>query len=128
MKPTKMKRYATFDAYLADQTAEEPDDHQRTAQVREESGPAARGIGEVGQRVLGERGGLPSPTSTRAKTTCSSASSTASALRDPKGLLQGQGKFVRHIKLREAADLDERAFGALLRQATPAVTSSRRSR
>jgi hypothetical protein len=40
-----------------------------------------------------------------------------SALKDPKGLLQGEGKFVRHIKLTRRADIDERAFGALLRQA-----------
>lgn len=40
-----------------------------------------------------------------------------SALQDPKGLLEGQGKFVRHIKLHKTADIDERAFGALLRQA-----------
>lgn len=32
-------------------------------------------------------------------------------------LLNGEGKFVRHIKVRERSDIDERAFGALLRQA-----------
>jgi hypothetical protein len=40
-----------------------------------------------------------------------------SALRDPSGLLKGEGKFVRHIKVRKRSDIDERAFGALLRQA-----------
>ena len=40
-----------------------------------------------------------------------------SALRDPGGLLQGAGKYVRHVRLRKASDLDERAFAALLRQA-----------
>ena len=40
-----------------------------------------------------------------------------SALKDPKRLLSGEGKFVRHIKLRKPADLDPRAFAALLRQA-----------
>jgi hypothetical protein len=39
------------------------------------------------------------------------------ALEDPKRLLEGNGKFVRHIKLRKSADIDERAFSALLRQA-----------
>jgi hypothetical protein len=38
-------------------------------------------------------------------------------LKDPRGLLEGQGKFVRHVKVRKRADIDEAAFGALLRQA-----------
>lgn len=38
-------------------------------------------------------------------------------LADARGLLQGNGQYVRHIKLRDVADIDERAFGALLRQA-----------
>jgi hypothetical protein len=40
-----------------------------------------------------------------------------SGLKDPRGLLIGDGKFVRHIKVRKRADIDERAFGSLLRQA-----------
>jgi hypothetical protein len=40
-----------------------------------------------------------------------------SSLNDPKGLLEGKGKFVRHTKVRDAAGVDERAFAALLRQA-----------
>jgi hypothetical protein len=39
------------------------------------------------------------------------------SLDDPKGLLEGKGEYVRHIKVRKTADIDERAFGALLRQA-----------
>jgi len=40
-----------------------------------------------------------------------------SALKDPKGLLQGEGRYVRHAKVRRRADIDERAFASLLRQA-----------
>jgi len=40
-----------------------------------------------------------------------------SMIEDPKKLLEGQGKFVRHIKVRAASDIDERAYGALLKQA-----------
>lgn len=43
-----------------------------------------------------------------------------SRLKDPKGLLQGSGAYVRHLKIRKPADIDARAFAALLRQATPA--------
>ncbi len=40
-----------------------------------------------------------------------------SSLRDPKGLLQGRGAYVRHVKVRRAGDIDRAAFAALLRQA-----------
>jgi len=40
-----------------------------------------------------------------------------SALKDPKGLLQGNSQYVRHIKVFKRAEINERAFGALLRQA-----------
>src|SRR5262245_37233584 len=40
-----------------------------------------------------------------------------SALKDPKGLLNGKGKFVRHIKVVRRTDIDEAAFSALLKQA-----------
>ena len=38
-------------------------------------------------------------------------------LKDPKGLLEGEGKYVRHTKVRAASAIDERAFAALLKQA-----------
>src|SRR5512145_1573208 len=40
-----------------------------------------------------------------------------SSLKDPKGLLEGKGQYVRHIKVPDASKIDERAFAALLRQA-----------
>ena len=40
-----------------------------------------------------------------------------SSLKDPKGLLEGKGQYVRHIKVRAASGIDRRAFAALLRQA-----------
>ncbi|MFN8582791.1 MAG: DUF1801 domain-containing protein [Gemmatimonadaceae bacterium] len=40
-----------------------------------------------------------------------------SSLRDPKGLLQGNGAYVRHVKVRATSDIDEAAFSALLGQA-----------
>ena len=40
-----------------------------------------------------------------------------SSLKDPKGLLEGQGKYVRHTKVRSPSGIDERAFAPLLRQA-----------
>src|SRR5687768_2521731 len=40
-----------------------------------------------------------------------------SALKDPRALLEGAGKYVRHIKVRSASAIDEPAFATLLRQA-----------
>jgi len=39
------------------------------------------------------------------------------SLKDPRGLLEGQGRSVRHIKVRAPADIDRPAFAALLKQA-----------
>jgi hypothetical protein len=40
-----------------------------------------------------------------------------SSLKDPRRLLEGNGKYVRHTKVRDPSGIDERAFAALLRQA-----------
>ena len=40
-----------------------------------------------------------------------------SKLADPKKLLEGEGAYVRHIKVKTPKDIDEKAFAALLRQA-----------
>jgi hypothetical protein len=40
-----------------------------------------------------------------------------SSLKDPKKLLDGNGEYVRHIKVRTVADIDPKTFGALLRHA-----------
>ena len=42
---------------------------------------------------------------------------SGSSLKDPKGLLEGEGKYVRHTNVRAPSGIDERAFAALLRQA-----------
>ena len=39
------------------------------------------------------------------------------SLRDPRGLLEGKGRFVRHSKVRAPADIDRPAFAVLLKQA-----------
>lgn len=40
-----------------------------------------------------------------------------SSLKDPMGLLEGKGQYVRHTKVRAPSQLDEKAVGALLKQA-----------
>jgi hypothetical protein len=51
---------------------------------------------------------------------------SGAALRDPRGLLEGKGQYVRHIKVRGSTDIDELAFGALLRQAARSRRPSQR--
>ena len=43
-----------------------------------------------------------------------------SSLKDPKGLLEGNGQYVRYIKVHRTSEIDEQAFAALLRQAAGA--------
>lgn len=38
-------------------------------------------------------------------------------LKDPRKLLEGRAKYVRHVKLRRAEDVDAAALAALLREA-----------
>ena len=40
-----------------------------------------------------------------------------SKLRDPGHLLEGNGRFVRHVEVHAISEIDRRAFGALLHQA-----------
>jgi hypothetical protein len=40
-----------------------------------------------------------------------------SSLKDPKGLLHGEARYVRHVKLFKVADLKEKAIVSLLKQA-----------
>jgi hypothetical protein len=39
------------------------------------------------------------------------------SLNDPRGLLEGKSRYVRHTKVREPSGIDERSFAALLRLA-----------
>ena len=40
-----------------------------------------------------------------------------SSLDDPQQVLEGKGEYVRHVKVRTVAGIDEKVLGALLRQA-----------
>lgn len=113
----KMKAYASFDEYLADQSPKNRAIIQRlrgfvkrTAPKLDEAvkwgngcwvgndGPVAYVYSDSGYVQFGFFHG--------------------SSLKDPKGLLQGKGQYVRHIKVRDRSAIDEPAFAALLRQAT----------
>jgi len=111
-----MKAYATFDLYLADQ----PPKNQgiiralrkfvrRTFPKLEESVKWSNGCWLQGRVPVAYVYAAPEFTQF--------GFIRGSSLADPRGLLEGEGQYVRHIKVRKLADIDERAFAALLRQA-----------
>jgi hypothetical protein len=112
----KMKAYASFDLYLADQ----PPKHRtiiralrafvkRTAPELVESVKWGNGCWLEGK--------VPVAYVYSDKDHVQFGFVHGSSLADPKGLLQGKGQYVRHVKVRKTADIDPKAFGALLRQA-----------
>lgn len=111
-----MKAYATFDLYLADQPPKNQKIIralrrfvQRVAPKLEESVKWGNGCWLQGKQPIAY-------VYSDAKWV-QFGFIRGSSLEDPKGLLEGQGQYVRHVKVRKVADIDERAFAALLRQA-----------
>lgn len=113
----KMKAYATFDLYLADQRPKnqaviralrrfvkrvEPD---LVEAVKWGNGCWLAGKLPVAYVYAGE------PDYTQF------GFIHGSKLDDPLRLLEGQGAYVRHIKVRSTKDIDAEAFAALLKQA-----------
>jgi len=118
MTPTMapMKAYASFDDYLADQSkANQPTIRsirtfvKRTAPSLAESVKWGNGCWVNGKApvayVYSDKGFV------------QFGFFRGAALEDKKGLLEGKGQYVRHIKVRSVAGIDRTAFAALLRQA-----------
>jgi hypothetical protein len=127
----KMKKYPSFDAYLDDQPPK-----NRTI-IRALRKFVKRAAPELQESVMWGNGCWIKPAAPNAKTSKGKAPKgrqpvsyvfsapdyvqfgfiRGSSLKDPKKLLEGNGQYVRHVKLRKATDLDETAFKALLLQA-----------
>jgi hypothetical protein len=112
----KMKAYATFDLYLADQSRKNQtliralrSFVRRTAPKLVESVKWGNGCWLKGKEPVAYVYSAPDHVQF--------GFFRGATLGDPKHLLQGKGAYVRHVKLRKVAEIDERAFGALLRQA-----------
>jgi hypothetical protein len=111
-----MKAYASFDLYLADR----PPFHQRLIRaLRRFVRRSAPGLQESVKWGNGcwLAGKAPVAYVYAADDYVQFGFLRGAELRDPRGLLEGDGQYVRHIKVRRLADIDEDAFGALLRQA-----------
>ena len=112
----KMKAYETFDLYLADQTAK---NQKLIRALRKFVRRAAPKLDESVKWGNGcwLNGKAPVAYVYSDADWVQFGFFRGASLDDPKGLLEGKGQYVRHVKVRKSADIDERAFGALLRQA-----------
>lgn len=112
----KMKKYATFDEYFADQTTR----NQKLIRVLRKF--VKRVAPRLEETVKWGQGCWIKGDAPIAYVHCEDdyiqfGFFAGSSLKDPKSLLSGQGKFVRHIKVAKRTDIDEAAFAALLKQA-----------
>lgn len=122
----KMKKYASFDDYLDDQ----PPKHRsiiralrrflkRVQPGLEESVMWGNGCWVKEKMPKGKKpkGKVPVAYVYSAPDHVQFGFIRGSALKDPRGLLEGNGQYVRHVKLRKPSDIDEDVLKAFLRQA-----------
>src|SRR6187549_2425676 len=100
----KMKAYASFDDYMADQ---KPKNRTIIEALRDFVKRAAPGLTESVKWGNGCWVGKKRPVAYVYSATgyVQFGFFLGSGLKDPKGLLEGQGKYVRHIKVRSASQI-----------------------
>ena len=111
-----MKAYASFDDYLADQS---PGNQVIIRALRRFVERAQPALGEAVKWGNGCWIGGTGPVAYVYSDTgyVQFGFFRGSSLKDPGRLLEGAGRYVRHIKVRRPSDIDRPAFAALLRQA-----------
>lgn len=112
----RMKAYPSFDAYQADQSA------QNRAVIRELRKLVKRVAPKLRETVKWGNGCWVTDDANVAYVYSADdhvqfGFFNGAALKDPKKLLKGSAKYVRHVKVREPAEIDDGAFGALVKQA-----------
>jgi hypothetical protein len=112
----KMKTYASFDDYLGDQPAK---NQPIIRALRKFVGRVAPDLTEAVKWGNGCWVGTQGPVAYvySAGGYVQFGFFRGATLKDPRGLLEGKGAYVRHTKVRATSEIDERALGALLRQA-----------
>jgi hypothetical protein len=112
----RMKAYASFDDYLAGQ---KPQNRAIIAALRDFVKRVEPGLSEAVKWGNGCWVGRKGPVAYVYAATgyVQFGFFRGSSLKDPTGLLEGEATYVRHIKVRDPSEIDERAFAALLRQA-----------
>jgi hypothetical protein len=111
-----MKAYASFDLYLADQSpANQKIVRALRAFVKRTSPELVEAVKWGNGCWLNGR--VPAAYVYCDKDFVQFGFIRGSELEDPQGLLEGNGQYVRHVKVRQPSDIEPKAFGALLRQA-----------
>ena len=112
----KMKAYATFDDYLADQSSKNQEIIRALRRFVRRVEPGLTESVKWGNGCwLGKAGPVAYVYSDDEYVQFGFF--RGASLNDPKGLLEGKGSYVRHIKVRDRSDIDPQAFARLLGQA-----------
>jgi hypothetical protein len=114
--PRKMKAYETFDLYQADQSAKNQAIIRALRKFVKRAAPALEESVKWGNGCW-VKGKAPVAYVYSAPDHVQFGFFAGARLKDPKGLLRGEGKFVRHIRLHKPSEVNERSFRALLKQA-----------
>ena len=112
----KMKAYASFDDYVADQS---PKNQAIILALRRFVKRAEPGLSEAVKWGNGCWIGKDRPVAYVYSDTeyVQFGFFRGSSLKDPKRLLEGKGRYVRHIKVHDPSGIDRRAFAVLLQEA-----------
>lgn len=132
----KMKKYASFDDYLADQPSKNRSIIRALRRFVKRAEPGLEESVKWGNGCwVKER--TPQEKTSKKKVAKAKAPTAkvpvafvfsapdhvqfgflhGSALKDPKGVLEGNSQYVRHVKVRKPSEIDEVVLKALLRQA-----------
>ena len=112
----KLKACATFDLYLADQPAKNKTIIRALRKFVKRAAPRLQESVKWGNGCW-VKGTVPVSYVYSATGYVQFGFVRGSSLEDPRGLLEGKGKYVRYIKVRTVEDIDDAAFAALLCQA-----------
>jgi hypothetical protein len=115
-RPMAMKKYASFDDYLADQPAKSRSIIRALRRFVKRVEPGLVESVKWGNGCW-LKGKAPVSYVYSAPDHVQFGFVRGSSLKDPRGLLEGNGQYVRHVKVRKLSDIDEDVFKALLRQA-----------
>lgn len=116
----KMKSYASFDAYLADQTSEKQPILRALRAFVAATAPALVESVKWGNGCW-LKGKVPVAYVYAGGPGVQFGFLLGSRLKDPHGLLRGNAQYVRHIPLSSARDVDAASFAPYLRQAVRAT-------
>lgn len=112
----KMKAYPNFDAYLKDQSAKNQTIIRALRKFVKDTEPGLTEAVKWGNGCwVGAKGPVAYVYSDDGFVQFGFFH--GAALKDPQGLLEGNGKYVRHTKVRATSEIDKKALAALLKQA-----------